>query len=274
MWIDEPDSLGRTALSWAAWRGEELAVQTLLQYGASASICTPTELSALHRAIEGGSFRCVELLLEHGADVNHKNKRGRTPLHYSCRLVDGTEITKLLLRWGADVNAEDHGQACPLHELIAYNRIEQFDLLLEVDCNLDHPTADGTTPLFLAIDRNNPLFVERLLAAGADPRITTNGVGLLHIAASRGSADVLRTIGNFDIRCLDASIANDDGLTAQELFNHRDDISQELQEAFSRLLESLIKHDGNMGELSMTGSEDTELHERYYDAIDYQLPFI
>ena len=35
VYIDSPDSLGRTALSAAAWRGDISAVQTLLQYGAS-----------------------------------------------------------------------------------------------------------------------------------------------------------------------------------------------------------------------------------------------
>lgn len=141
-YIDVPDSLGRTTLSAAAWRGDAKSVRTLLQFGASANICTPAELSPFHWAIKSRSDECVELLIQHGANVNHKNKRGKLPLHYACRIDDNAQICDLLLRSGVFADDEAHGKGRPLHEAAMHGKLPQLRALLRYGADFNCQTFD------------------------------------------------------------------------------------------------------------------------------------
>ena len=55
----------------------------------------------------------VQLLLEHGADVNAEDNNYSTPLHLATSLEP--EIVQLLLQHGADTNALDQSHRTPLH---------------------------------------------------------------------------------------------------------------------------------------------------------------
>ncbi|WKT54221.1 hypothetical protein QSH57_004805 [Fusarium oxysporum f. sp. vasinfectum] len=218
--IDTPDSLGRTTLSAAAWRGDATSVRTLLAYGASPNICTPTEISPLHRAIEGRSYECVRLLIEHGADVNHENKRGRLPLHYSCRIADEGEMCWLLLQSGADVDAEDHGASRAIHEAVVHRKLPQLKMLLEHGAETDCLTKDGEFPLKLAVARNNIDMVQALLGAGANPHLHRDS--LLHAAARYADGNMLRFLAA-NLRGMDGEAQDHDGNTAMAVLQERQD---------------------------------------------------
>ncbi|XAR67847.1 hypothetical protein NMG60_11002773 [Bertholletia excelsa] len=69
--------------------------------------------SLLHLACQTADMGMVELLLQHGANVNASDSRGQTPLHYS--IIRGkTPITKLLLTRGADPQVLDRDGKTPL----------------------------------------------------------------------------------------------------------------------------------------------------------------
>jgi cytohesin len=58
-------------------------VQLLLSLGAEPTAYEPNRGSAMHLAVESGDKEIVKLLLEHHADVNVRDGRGRTPLQYA-----------------------------------------------------------------------------------------------------------------------------------------------------------------------------------------------
>ncbi|WP_353276290.1 ankyrin repeat domain-containing protein [Wolbachia endosymbiont (group B) of Villa cingulata] len=58
----------------------------------------------LHRAVQGGNLDIVKFLVDRGADVDSKNKDGRTPLH-DAALEGHNGVVKTLLERGANVNA-------------------------------------------------------------------------------------------------------------------------------------------------------------------------
>lgn len=72
--IDLADSEGRTPLSWAAERGNALAVKTLLRYGASLSSKSITSMTPLHYAAKATASACLDILLDNRASVTARNK--------------------------------------------------------------------------------------------------------------------------------------------------------------------------------------------------------
>jgi ankyrin repeat protein len=266
VFIDSPDSLGRTALSAAAWRGDASAVGTLLQFGASPNVCTPTELSPLHRAIESRSFECVDLLLAYGAGVNHENKRGRTPLHYACRIPDGGKIARLLLEHGADVNAEDHGCSQALHECIVYHQAPQLELLLPRGIDVNGYTADGKTAVHLAVCNDNVAAFEALLAAGADFRKTTkNGSTILHMAACSASSSTIIALSELGGLSLNVQHVNLAGSSAFDVLDLNPNDSPELRAAFAQLA-AKVAGDASCDALDM----NCETGDTFQDAVSYQ----
>jgi ankyrin repeat protein len=61
----------------------------------------------------------VRLLIEHGADVNAKDKSHSTPLHLASS-KGSYEIVELLIEHGADVSAQDESDRTPLHHVSSW----------------------------------------------------------------------------------------------------------------------------------------------------------
>lgn len=117
------------------------------------SVTSEAEVSLdemLSLACRQGKQDIVELLLESGANVNHRNKAGNTPLLEACSQGHVT-IAKLLLDRRADIDAPTETTydsaltwACTLgnEEIVA--------LLLERKASVEHRTKDGCTALMFA----------------------------------------------------------------------------------------------------------------------------
>ncbi|OQR67396.1 hypothetical protein BIW11_02204 [Tropilaelaps mercedesae] len=71
-------------------------------------------VSALHQAVAQSSEKVVECLLEHGAQLDLKDKRGLRPLHYACWQGEAG-LAETLLRRGACVNEASLSGDTPLH---------------------------------------------------------------------------------------------------------------------------------------------------------------
>lgn len=68
----------------------------------------------LFDTIKEGDADDVKAKIKEGADVNAKDKHGRTPLHKAAAKGD-KEIVETLIEYGADVNAKDAKNETPLH---------------------------------------------------------------------------------------------------------------------------------------------------------------
>ena len=63
----------------ATYAGHEQCVKVLLEYGAALEAKSPE--TPLFVAAREGKIRCLQYLIEHGANVNVTDSSGQTPLH-------------------------------------------------------------------------------------------------------------------------------------------------------------------------------------------------
>ncbi|KAI7752334.1 hypothetical protein M8C21_014821 [Ambrosia artemisiifolia] len=83
--------------------------------------------SLLHLACQTADCTMVELLLQHGANINASDSNGQTPLHHS--IIRGRlEIAQLLLSRGADALAADTEGKTP-HQLVTELGIDDIQVL-------------------------------------------------------------------------------------------------------------------------------------------------
>ncbi|CAF1443666.1 unnamed protein product [Didymodactylos carnosus] len=123
-------------------------------------------VTALWCATSAGHIDIVKILVEHGADVNHRTKNGSTPLRTAC--YDGHfAIVKYLVEHGADVHTTNvHGHTCLM--LTAYKgHLDVLNYLYLSGCDIDAKWNCGSTALHDAAEEGHLVIVQTLLNYGA-----------------------------------------------------------------------------------------------------------
>ena len=111
-------------------------------------------MTPLHWACRAGSVACAKLLLDHGAEVDARNKARRTPLQLAAESGQ-SESVKLLARAGADLDAQDRKGRRPLHRATYEGHANTAEVLL----------AEGADPTKLNNSGKTALEIARLGAA-------------------------------------------------------------------------------------------------------------
>lgn len=119
-----------SAISHAAWRGDNDATMSLLRLNPNAAHLTErTGMTPLHWAAKRGHREVAASLLAHGAEVNVKDSKGGTPLHRAAG-ESRKDIAELLLANMAEVGARDKRGQTPLHYAAEGGHTEMVELLL------------------------------------------------------------------------------------------------------------------------------------------------
>lgn len=224
--INELDQLGRNALSWACAKGDLRKIGKLLHMGADPNIADSEGRTSLHHLAHygvSGTERCLDELLDHGANVHVRNRRGGTPLHdftFSPNCAASC-IDKFRLK-GADLNAGDGDGWAPLNWAVRHGNIEVIDQLVQHGADLESQSNMGITPLIYALVRHQFGAFRYLLDLGCDHTFRTrSGLTLLHFSARDGDIDTLRYLEQRNLRGIDPDDRDKDGLTALERAERR-----------------------------------------------------
>jgi ankyrin repeat protein len=96
--------------------------------------------TALHLAAGFGTPEAVDMLLQHGAqvDVVSQNPQRNQPLHAALALGRNVETVRLLLAHGADPNATQVGGFTPLFSAATANRTDLAQILIESGAHAHH----------------------------------------------------------------------------------------------------------------------------------------
>jgi len=142
-------------------------------------------IDALHAATFWHQTEIVKLLLDAGANVNSRDRYGRTALHDAARSSD-VDIVKALLEHDADVNLADNEGILPLQ--ITNNGVIAR-LLIEKGATIGGPL------LYDAVSACNYEVAKVLVEMGADLKWQTNlGYTALHAAIWNESVEMIKCL--------------------------------------------------------------------------------
>jgi uncharacterized protein len=114
-----------------------------------------------------GQADMVELLLERGADINIRNKRGLTALH-AAAYGGNLQVVELLVAKGASVNDSSNlFKMSPLHAAAEEGHADVVKALLDAKAAIEAQERNGYTPLTQAGWREHWDAADLLMKAGA-----------------------------------------------------------------------------------------------------------
>ena len=239
--INAQDSMGRTAMAWAAARNDRHAIVTLLRYCADPNIIDVQISGPLSNAAAQGHTACVKLLLDAGARPDLPLPRGIIkggPLNVAARNSKDPVLVKILLDFEADVDQCGVDGKTALFHAAQKDDASLAILLLENGAVINLASKTGDTPLTTAITHNSHnvlrLFLERWHEYSICPRL--KGPHILKITALYADIETMGILANTDHSRLkyDKKYALGD-LT--QVLRTREDATNKLAFVFDELLQ-------------------------------------
>ena len=244
--VDVKDAMGRTALEWAAARGDDRAVITLLSFGAEPNTTDKKMNTPLTLAANQGHTLCVRLLLEAGARADPVLPSGvkfGSPLNCAARNATDPLLMKTLLDFDADVEASSVDGVTALLHVARGKPVNFAKLLLDYGADINATSKDALTPLTAAIIYNNHdvlrLLLDRWFEYTECPRL--KGPHLLDLVvnyADMETMSILTTATHLQIHgdnsyLIENSVAR---------LRKRLDLTDEMEVAFESLLDAMREY--------------------------------
>jgi ankyrin repeat protein len=166
--------IGFTALLEATIQGNNRIMGYLIKEGADLELKANNGATALMVAVNAQNTRGARILLEAGANANTSDAKGITPLMKTMEVGDNVELVNLLVEHGADMNARNP-EGKPVLLIYSYrNRIPAHQELIKLGADVNIQDKEGKTPLIKAVMEGNLDMVKILIENGADRFITDN----------------------------------------------------------------------------------------------------
>lgn len=153
--------------------------------------------TALTLACSGGHEELVELLVNRGANIEHRDKKGFTPLILAAT-AGHHKVVSTLLKHGAEIEAQsERTKDTPLSFACSGGRYDVVEVLLAAGANKEHRNVSDYTPLSLAASGGYVNIIKVLLTQGAEINSRTGsklGISPLMLAAMNGHATAVKML--------------------------------------------------------------------------------
>ncbi|XP_060077596.1 E3 ubiquitin-protein ligase mind-bomb-like isoform X2 [Ylistrum balloti] len=200
---------GKTALHLACYEGHSQIVELLLkQPGVDLDLQDGEGDSALHYAAFGKETNTMRQLLKAGAKVNKVNKAGHSPLHISIGKAC-EEAVELLVQHGSDVNIKAGDGDTTMHDAVQQRNGQPriMEAVLKArNADFTIPNKSGFNVLQWAGLKNNVGALELILVLNKNfiNDQSSDGFTVLHIVAANNFVDatnclVLKSRDNLNI---------------------------------------------------------------------------
>jgi len=194
--IDQTDKSQRTLLYHAAKAGNAAAVNLLIEHGADMDRADELDWRPIEVAAERGHEETVRILLEAGANLVPENKDTR------CLVARAAEtgqqaVLRLLLHHHRrpDIDRPSRQDRTPLCEAAAKGQYKVAKMLLDSGASVNRADDANRTWLYWAAEKGFDDMVSLLLAYGAEMNRSTNwGETPLYTAAVKGYTYVVKIL--------------------------------------------------------------------------------
>ncbi|MGA1840052.1 MAG: ankyrin repeat domain-containing protein [bacterium] len=172
--INHGNSYSETPIMIAAKNGCLESLKFLIDLGARIdAVNIEDETVLFYACMNSSNCEVLEYLLLKGADINHKNRLGRTCLMELAALGYFENVTALL-KYSPDIEAFTHEEESALTFAIVWDHIKIVEALIDAGANSNRADKSGWTPLTYAVYEGKRDIVRLLLEKGADPNKTDN----------------------------------------------------------------------------------------------------
>ena len=171
--IDLQDTEGKTALMYAVISTIEELIDSLIHMRLVSQTVTLSDfmtlqmLTQLRPQFEPQKELCVNNLINNGADIHAKDKRGISILTHAAR-TGNLNVVKNLVGNGADIHVKSPRGITPLYAAAINGHNDILEFLLSQGADIDARLTDGETPLMAAVWNGQVETVALLIHKGAD----------------------------------------------------------------------------------------------------------
>ena len=248
--INSTDALGKTALLWAARRGDLEALVLLLRHGANPNISDAMLRSPLHMAARSRSAPVIETLMKYGGDPHALNYLNELPAHYACYEGNTSKLVKPFVDAKININQPSKYGRTMLDIAVQWNYPVLVSYLIECGAAIDGSGSSNWKhkPLGRAVLYKAYGVLETLLDRFPNINfIDENRDNILHFLAKHGDKDIIHHFRDFVGLQIDACYAdalNHDLKSPDELV--QDGSDREFARAFVAFLDNVRYNSGTL----------------------------
>ena len=192
-----PVKSGKSKLFQAVEAGDYGRVKSLVEQGEPINVADGSSNTPLHLAARSGSLQIFRTLLLGGANLDHKNLRGESPLAVAERYQHFNFVAIAVIH-DMDLSfteEENSSQWPPLCTAAWQGRADKIMSLLKSGENVNVKDTRGQTPLFIAALRGSLTATKVLLRKGAKVNVAdSRGQTPLHMAAWHGHNNIVKQL--------------------------------------------------------------------------------
>jgi len=169
--------------------------------------------TALHYAVKISHLGLAALLLDKGGEIGAEDRHGWSALHYAVRYAS-LDTTAFLLDRGANIHSQEKRGWNLLHLAARNGQAEKARLLLERGVDVHARQSQGWNALHLAVRYGQPDTISTLLEYGINIDCENEGWTALQLAALNGHVDIVSILLN---KGAQSGGANREGKTALDI---------------------------------------------------------